>query len=273
MTTMLLINKTIQEYGYDPVLLSSGSSRRVWASCPQCKTQRSTTYRQLSLTWTCPNCARKKGHKALIKWTKNENFFSIPNHLNSYVGGFIAGDGSLNPKTKTISILLKRTDRNHLEKICSIVNFTGPIIDGERYDKIRDTKTYYSDLRIYNGSKWIEDLAKFNITPNKTLTLLPPENLNIEESVCYLCGLIDSDGSIYTGNSSYLSILGTEKLSLWCQSLIGNVSSHKGFNNITDMGNIFEYRTGIQKAIDILKIVKPFNLPLMERKWSKIRER
>jgi hypothetical protein len=59
----------------------------------------------------------------------NTAYFSEPTIRNSYWAGFIAADGCLTRKG-ALRIALSIKDREHLEKLKSELNFSGPIRDG-----------------------------------------------------------------------------------------------------------------------------------------------
>lgn len=145
-----------------------------------------------------------------FKYTSNDNFFSQNTPESFYWAGFIAADGCINKHGKKLSIGLSYKDKELLEKFKKCINYTGPIRFKE--DKIgRGGKTNYID--IFN-KQIINDLARFNIVPRKSLTLTFPEWLIEHELVNhFMRGYFDGDGCIYRmkNNYPYFMVYGTEK--------------------------------------------------------------
>ena len=118
----------------------------------------------------------------------------------------------------------------------------------------------------YYSEQWVNDLwSNFNIGPRKSLTIKPPNGLTQEQSLSYICGLIDGDGSVYIQKSKGISyykikIVGTHELMHWCKDITGLKSSIGKYSSITEL-NIFG-----TNAKKFYNMVEDLNLPLMERK-------
>lgn len=192
----------------------------------------------------------------------NENFFENINTLNSYWAGFIAADG--NVYKNRITIRLSSLDRDHLIKLKNDLNFEGDI-------KYSNNKKYSG---IYFFSKKTKNDIKnnFNIIPKKSLILEPPF---IEDENClisFICGLLDGDGSIYYKNDKiYMKFLGTKKILDWVKNVLSKyIDIDK--NSVNESGKI--YSLEIHKKDSVLKIfnlVQKYNLPLLDRKWEKLK--
>jgi hypothetical protein len=120
------------------------------------------------------------------KYFFNESYFSNMTNESIYWAGFIAADGCLYGKQKSLSIMLSKRDKDHLFKFKDAVKYTGDILDltktctnGARCELVRLTingcKSYYDDL-----------IRLYNITPKKSLTIRPPDNLTLEQSLIYI---------------------------------------------------------------------------------------
>lgn len=132
----------------------------------------------------------------------NENFFKSWTRESAWVYGWLLTDGWIDEKRGHIRLHLKRTDKDVLEKIKQVMEFSGNIYDDERPD---GRKSSY--LRICRKSM-TEDLFNLGIARNnKTFkTVLP----NVDDAVFWdlIRGIFEGDGSIRhrTGNTDALDI-------------------------------------------------------------------
>lgn len=141
-------------------------------------------------------------------YAKDHYFFSKPTLENSRIAGLIAADGWIRPKSsgKTINqvgISLTECDVHLLEHLRNVTGYTGVI---RYYDaKIEDQIHPQAELRISGVPQWISDLEhNWRLTPNKTLTLQPPneDSLTPEQLLAYHVGLIEGDGYIRFNNGT-----------------------------------------------------------------------
>lgn len=203
---------------------------------------------------------------------KNENFFDYPRRDNSYWAGFIAADG--NVYKNALKIALSSKDAEHLSKLASTLN---PDF------KLREVLTRYSaDYKYtkvvqfqFNSKHTVEKLEKnWNITENKTFTLKFPSTLSRENKMAYICGYIDGDGSIIVNtkrNKLYLSVCGNEDFLLDMREFFREEGVILN-NNIYESRNIHVLMVGGSKARDLLNSLYGEDIPLLDRKWSKIKE-
>ena len=120
----------------------------------------------------------------------DEDFFVKQNHDMAWLLGFIAADGNISEKSNAITIKLSIKDEEILHKIRALIGINNNI-------------TYYTtkdgfDVCSYRWSckKHKEDLAIYDIVPNKTFLLKPPYKLSEEFHLDYIRGYFDGDGSI-----------------------------------------------------------------------------
>lgn len=152
----------------------------------------------------------------------NEDFFNIPNELNSYWAGFIAADFGLR-YNKNI-----KKGRSHAELSCSLaikdkeqlVRFMNDIKHKSKIrirEKIRNGKKNKTAEISITSSKMLDDLLiNFNISSkNKTLRLNPPNNLDKKNKLAFILGYIDGDGWLQYRNSLNLGVCGTFKIVNW----------------------------------------------------------
>lgn len=135
----------------------------------------------------------------------NEEYFSIPAIENSYWAGYIAADGHLvvHPDRIGIRLRCQKRDEELLTNFKNCVNsnhkitYYQPNKDQIFPDGKKHNVQECACLIIYCCQKWIDDLNKYwNITPKKSLTLQPPNTIENEFNLAYICGYFDGDGFI-----------------------------------------------------------------------------
>lgn len=216
------------------------------------------------------------------KYTHNNEYFTDLTMENCYVAGFIAADGSLRSRGKVLSIILHPKDREILENFKQYFQYTGSVVDGERKNK---DKVQLTTTLVINGvGQWYEDLEKhFNITPAKTKTLQAPNLSSMDHKIAFTAGYIDGDGCImWSGGKFYLDILGTESVISFIKELFDNIvpipENGIGRGSMLDLSKnnnrysfpLHKYRISGKRAIAICQYIKQYNLPFLERKWSKV---
>lgn len=147
-----------------------------------------------------------------VKYSVNEDIFDGDNEKGFYIAGFAAADGNVThdkrSNTSVFRIGLAQKDADHLEKIRSALNFTGPLANSAGNNSIH--------MNIYCSKKIIRDLGKnFNVIPNKTLILTFPERI-LKHPLAhhFMRGYFDGDGCFWRetnrNNSICFELLGTE---------------------------------------------------------------
>lgn len=129
----------------------------------------------------------------------DHNFFKIPNILNSYWAGFIAADGCVH-KTNALSIGLGEKDKYLLDRFKKDIGSNHRIhkISGKNHT-ILGKGCVVGNTYIFTigGGKntFMKDLYNnWNITPQKTHTLQPPNITDPKHIAAYICGYFDGDG-------------------------------------------------------------------------------
>lgn len=128
-----------------------------------------------------------------------------------YWVGFLAADGCIRSQSH-ISLGLSIKDKSHLVKLKEILG--GGIY--ERQNR--------ADLEVHKIPNVVTFLSSLNVIPRKTKILLPPINLNEDESRDYIRGYIDGDGCFTCSTQKrgnfvqLISINGTEKLLGWIRT-------------------------------------------------------
>lgn len=218
------------------------------------------------------NRANKLGIKAdkykyVYKYNVNHYYFKYVNLENSYWAGFIAADGWVdNNGTSTLGIKLSNNDVNHIERFKIDIDSNNPI-------KIRKVESFgrirkYCVINIYSADI-LSDLCKnYNITPNKTFTLMPPNIDDIKCKISFICGLLDGDGTIYTiGDSKRITFLGNENIIKWIKNTISEIVCVDNIS-IRVKDKIYSFCITGEKADKFIKYVNELGIgQLLKRKW------
>lgn len=199
----------------------------------------------------------------------DEDFFEIPNLVNSYWAGFIAADGNISKDNKNCNIQISDKDYEHLMKLIKSIKFTGKV---SRYTR----KNGVSMCNVHFGSKkMVFDLKEnFNITPQKTFTLQPPENLTQEQEKAYLIGFIDGDGCINKRKKwNYLkvAVVANRFMVEWIREKFNTIldGSHFIENGISKKNNAFQISVeGRYPGRKILDSLNEIEVPKLQRKWG-----
>ena len=231
-----------------------------YIQCSECLQSILLDIRYHKENYKCLYCQRKK-------YKCNEDYFAIPTLENSYWAGFIAADGNINDrgKTKYLKITLAIKDKLHLKNFKKVIQFTGPIKDG--ISKCNKLNFENSTIGI-TSNKICNDLANiFNIHPRKSLNLEFPSNLTFEQSLAFIKGYIDGDGTICFNKNNHirLSILGTES---FLNSVCKIFEEIKVKCNVNIHKNIFCIQLSGRKAKIILDKLNAIVDIKLERKWK-----
>lgn len=228
---------------------------------------------------SCQNKAKqlkiKNPFKSAKKYNVDINFW-IPNAISCYWAGFSAADASINKHSLNCynyRLEIANSDIEHLEQFKKDAGFDGPI-----KTSLRDGAFLHSRV-VISEPKWIFDLQKYyNIIPNKTLRLAPP-NLNDEYlKFCYLIGYIDGDGCIFFDKKRNILAFRVISSSIfiieWLHKIIFdkflNCSLRNKKNSIFCSLNKYPVFSinGIRAAV-VFDFLYKFNLPKLNRKWNR----
>lgn len=134
------------------------------------------------------------------KFLINDNYFNINNqsHNSAYILGILASDGCVASSQNQIYIELQRSDKEILEKINIELNNERPVKDYHNNSK------NYDNSKLYFFSQQIkQDLAQYNIIPNKTAYNNDfMENIESKYYIDYIRGYFDGDGCIKWTNGT-----------------------------------------------------------------------
>lgn len=130
---------------------------------------------------------------------------------------------------------------------------------------------------ILSDAKLINDLSRYGVVPNKTLTLQPPQLLPEEEKfIPYIIrGIIDGDGCVFAtsyGAPSFYIITKSQDFSNWIVDTLENKMFMKDIRVTVDKKGLYRIETAnlsnINKLI-ALSYDKPFG---MSRKYTFLRK-
>lgn len=212
---------------------------------------------QLNRTWSSIqqkafSLHLKRENKAL------SNQFNLINGSNEslYWIGFCMADGHFNEKNKQLQINLAKKDFRHLEKFAEFMDYK--------------KKLNKPSLNIGIGEIWNSLYNKFKINHQKTLFPCDLSNLTYEELIPITIGFIDGDGSI--DKKGYIKVKGHK---VWENNIKKMLSTFTGkFNKEYTPyydGNLVScHITDIEITKYIKKIAVEMDLPILDRKWSRI---
>lgn len=216
-------------------------------------------------------CIRTIQESNINKYNINHEYFQKQSEDMAYWLGILGSDGCVSKKENQIYIELQRQDRELLEKLNNTIKNERPIKD------YQDSKGYESS-KLYFYSKQIkQDLALYNIIPNKTYdkNYTFPFLLEKKYYPDYIRGLFDGDGSIKITNcsiswqidSSSLEIVKIIQLFFQEKNIVLNITKLPKKNI-----NIFRiYGYGKEKIQKIYNILYSTNSNLfLKRKKNKI---
>ncbi|WP_427036638.1 LAGLIDADG family homing endonuclease [Cytobacillus pseudoceanisediminis] len=132
----------------------------------------------------------------------NEDFFKLWTRESAWVYRWLLTDGSVDEKRSQIRLMLKSHDKDVLEKIKNLMEFTGSVQHGEQKDGRK-----YSYLRICR-KELSEDLFALGLARvEKTFNTSMPD-LPEEVFWDFIRGVFEGDGSIRhrTGNTDALDM-------------------------------------------------------------------
>jgi len=215
------------------------------------------------------------------KFHYDKNYWSIPNVNNSYWAGFMCADGCIGIYGKTKNRIsfqcgLAIKDKNHLQAFSDSVDFTGKLNHAMRKSPSSENILESVHLRINSAAQWLTDLDKnFNIIPNKTLRIGPPNLWRDEFLFSFLCGYLDGDGCISKINDGRVAIVFTSsslKMLGWIQDFIDKRFPYQVGKQtfLPTQSSEKCWRLGFSgyKSAMIFNYMKNIPVPKLSRKWD-----
>lgn len=219
----------------------------------------------------------KNKFKGPLKYSVNEDFWK-PNPTSAYWAGFSAADASIQKHSTNCyhyRLEISQEDENHLATLKNQCKFTGPICQS-----LRDNKFTHSRI-VISCPQWTNDLKEYyNIVPNKSKRLAPPNLTDEYLKFCYLIGYIDGDGTISLNKKEnsltirFLSCSG--EIINWCYEFLMSKFEHiylrRKSKKVGLSLGLYPYCAfhGI-RAVAIFDFLSKFDVPKLNRKWQQPR--
>lgn len=211
------------------------------------------------------------------KYEVDENFWSEFNPINCYYGGILAADGNMMLANKnfeyvgTVKWELSNIDLCLLNDFKNRIKYNGPI-------RSYNNRSALSSISI-SSREWNKDLInKFNIVPNKTFRIKPPNDISDELFFCWLIGYIDGDGMIYYDNfhdSLHIKITSSSEYIVkyiydFLLTRFPQKIRNKSFSTPKKLkhANCWEVSILGIRAVCLFSYLKQYNLPKLKRKWE-----
>ena len=146
----------------------------------------------------------------------NTVFDEINTEEKAYWLGFLYADGNVSNNNNSVSISLKGSDKDHLEKFKTFLKASTQIYNS----KIIMNNKQYSVCKFYVCDKYFKErLIKLGCVPKKSLILTFPEKTIFKtESLIYdfIRGYVDGDGCLSFSRNGRLSLtlVGTKEMLL-----------------------------------------------------------
>lgn len=159
------------------------------------------------------------------KFTINENYFSkIDSKEKVYWLGFLSADGYIDQDKGIINIALQTSDKDHIQRFLNTIGSNKLIKECHSYFNNKDHITYGVFI---NSKKMTQDLLKYGLYRNKSLTLLPPSSEQIPR--CWIkywvLGYYDGDGGLSIWKDKFnfrykMTFLGTKEVINYIQDFL-----------------------------------------------------
>lgn len=207
------------------------------------------------------------------KYNYDESFWKQKNPTTACIAGFIAADGCvLDGKSGNdcmLCVSLQERDEQYMKTILSAMGSNATV---------STIKEKYKKFSIW-APKWKDDLVSiWGITPRKTFTLKPPQDLDRLLMDCYLAGFLDGDGGVSV-HKNLLSINAVgavpEIMELFLE--MSKRFPHKSQNKNRErkirvsMGKYYRFACGGFPAIQMAHYLMSLPCPHLERKYNKVR--
>ena len=208
------------------------------------------------------------------KYLVDDYYFDKRSLESLYWIGFILADGCI--QNNQVTFHLQHKDLHHLDMLCRCVRFTGSPVESMT---TKNRKRFKSARLSITSKIMVNTLGSvYNVTPRKTYTLLPPDNLGVNEIKALIIGFIDGDGCIsYRSNQNkdvVLSFLGTYNFLSFIKDFFDKeyptTKKYAKLSRSRGSKTFFTYHIQGNRALSILYDLSRFDVPKLERKWIKI---
>lgn len=194
---------------------------------------------------------------------KKDVFSIIDTEEKAYWLGFLYADGNVSSNSNRISIALKESDKEHLEKFKKFIGGDIKIL----YKK--SVKAYVISFRCKEMKK---DLVLLGCIPNKTWLIDSIPLIENSLKIHFIRGFFDGDGCITYGNklkdnrySVVINIVSNEKM---LQSISNYLNENRNFSKKKNT-NILMIRWSGKKASEILNLMYENSSIYLDRKYNR----
>lgn len=197
------------------------------------------------------------------KYELNEEYFSIiDTQEKAYWLGFLSADGYVNETRNQIQFELQERDKESVKLFANTIS-----------------KTYYEPLiTISNGflhyyvlltsKKLVEDLKKYNVYQNKSLTFSPPE-LPKELIPYWIIGYMDGDGCLFKSKKRLkISFTGTYETCSFIKSYFNSNNKIRQEHRCTN--NTYSFTLEVALTEKFLKDIHYDTLPYVLKRKQQI---
>ena len=201
----------------------------------------------------------------------DERFFqSIDTPEKAYFLGLLASDGNISPRLTVVRIALKAIDQDILECFRECLGPDAPVLR-DKIPKIKGVENYPQKVLALSRIAMVEDLFRWGVTTNKSLTLKIRCEALRDKHLCasFLRGVWDGDGSIT--ERRFKVTTGSADFALQLQEMIALVSQHKLpiKTEIGKSGNPLHSLVGYIQDARALHAIYADPYPSLERKkWA-----
>ena len=205
------------------------------------------------------------------KYKVNDDYFKTQSHNMAYILGLLAADGYVAVDENKIALQLRSYDAEILFKIQAELQSERPV---KIYTDSKGIE--YAKLSIWSKTLK-DDLAVYNIVPQKTFKLRPPVFLDKQYWISFIRGYFDGDGSIFISGNNVpgFSIIGASKeMITWIRETLVNmygVHNNKIYTEQSQNGTIIYktvyYGNTCQQIYNIL--YKDSSSLFLKRKYDK----
>lgn len=216
-------------------------------------------------------------HYSQRKYHHIQDFFKVPNVVNSYIAGFWAADGCMTEGKEGYRLRLEISadDESHLQWIKDTLGHEATLSSwGEK-------KTKFFQMYITNeyGKQMIDN---FGLMTRKTYRLTPPALGSFEFEFAYLLGLLDGDGCVHLNVNQKLMLTYCSASLVavrWVQSMIESMGFPQikkkppfKIKDLRPQANAWSFACTGARTVCLVQLAQEFarrhNLPILARKWN-----
>jgi hypothetical protein len=221
-----------------------------------------TTHLDLSWNYIQKLCCLNNIKRDFVEgknFGKYSKLMDLENLETCYWIGFLLADGHIY-KESSIQVNLSIKDKNH------ILNFQKYIGDFQIYEDETKLRIRLSDIKT---SKFLTE--NFNWKSNKTKIAPTFPKLSKNQMFSLIIGFIDGDGNINQKGTIKVKCDGSWREIL--DNFYYQLTNEKKQFNIQGDGCSVFYISKLHTIFSIKEKAEELNLPIMSRKWSKIKRR